>query len=195
MKIINQLIFGTSSKVNGLIAFMIVASIALGCTCGKNFDLANMGKDSNSSEPSNTAYNTNYDTPINDDDSAPSEPIVAALVKSTTAQFASAISTEDFSTLYNNSSKEFQNTYTEDQTKEVFKVFVTSKKRVTPILAKALTMEPEYSTPPSYRTEQGHQIMVANGKYDTKPLPTNFEYEFIENDGEWKMLKLIVKIQ
>lgn len=193
MKTIKHLLFGTSSKINGLIAFLIVASIALGCTCGKNFDLANMGKDSNRSEPSNVSIDN---TTIDDDDSsAPSKTLVDALVKSTTAQFASAITTEDFSSLYADASKEFQNTYTEDRTKEVFKIFITNKKRVTPILAKALTLEPDYTQDPSYRTEQGQQIIVANGKYDTKPLPTNFEYEYIKNDGQWKMLKLIVKIQ
>ncbi len=193
MKTIKQLLFGTSSKVNGLIAFMIVASIALGCTCGKNFDLANMGKDSNRSEPSNVTID---DTTVDDgDSSAPSKTLVDGLVKSTTAQFASAITSEDFSSLYADASKEFQNTYTEDKTKEVFKIFITNKKRVTPILAKALALEPDYNSPPSYRTEQGQQIIVANGKYDTKPLPTNFEYEYINNGGKWKMLKLIIKIQ
>jgi hypothetical protein len=198
MKTIKQLLFGTSSKINGLIAFMIVASIALGCTCGKNFDLANMGKDkdngTNSTRTANSDFNSSSPTD-DDDDTAPSKTRVDSLVKATTKDFAAAIDSGDFSTLYGNSSKEFQSTYTEDQTKEVFKVFVTSKKRVTPILEKALTLEPDYSAPPSYRTEQGHQIIVANGKYATKPLPTNFEYEFIENDGDWKMLKLIVKIQ
>ncbi len=189
MKKIKQLLFGTSSKINGLIAFMIVASIALGCTCG---DLGNIGKETNTTRPTDVANTT---IPTDDDDSAPSEARVNALVKATTAQFASAILTEDFSSLYNDSSKEFQTTYTEDQTKNVFKIFITSKKRVLPILTKAMTLEPDYSTPPSYRTEQGRRIMVANGKYDTKPLPTNFEYEFIENGGDWKMLKLIVKIK
>ena len=202
MKTIKQLLFGTSSKINGLIAFMIVASVALGCTCGKNFDLANMGKDNdtNSTRPANTSYNSTRAgdddaTNADDDETVPSKAMVDSLVSSTTKEFASAIDSEDFSTLYNNSSKEFQSSYTEDQTKEIFKVFITSKKRVNPILEKAQTLEPDYSAPPSYRTEQGHQIIVANGKYNTKPLPTNFEYEFIENDGDWKMLKLIVKIQ
>ena len=202
MKIIKQLLFGTSSKINGLIAFMIVDSVALGCTCGKNFDLANMGKDNdtNSTRPANTSYNSTRAgdddaTNADDDDTVPSKAMVDSLVSSTTKEFASAIDSEDFSTLYGNSSKEFQSSYTEDQTKEIFKVFITSKKRVNPILEKAQTLEPDYSAPPSYRTEQGHQIIVANGKYNTKPLPTNFEYEFIENDGDWKMLKLIVKIQ
>ncbi len=205
MKTIKQLLFGTSSKINGLIAFMIVASIALGCTCGKDFDLANMGKDksnnANSTRPANTDYNSTRagdddDSPTSDDNgSGPSRSMVDSLVRSTTEEFASAIDSEDFSTLYGNSSKEFQSSYTEDQTKDVFKVFITSKKRVLPILEKAQTLEPDYSAPPSYRTEQGRQIIVANGKYDTKPLPTKFEYEFIENDGDWKMLKLIVKIQ
>ncbi len=203
MKNIKALLFGRDARINGLIAFLIVASIALGCTCGDLGDLGKQGGGSDNRSGQNT-YDNSRTADIPDDDntgfgdtdaSAPSKALVDGLVRSTTAQFSSAISTEDFSQLYADSSKEFKSTYTEEKIEEVFKVFTDNKKAVTPILTKALSMDPEYDDDPSYRTEQGYQIIVANGRYPTSPLPTKFEYEFIENDGEWKMLKLIVKLQ
>lgn len=201
MKKIKALLLGKDARINGLIAFLIVASVALGCTCG---DLGELGKQNDTTSNRDTSDNSRpFDTPDRDSDtdvadsgsSTPSKTLVDGLVRSTTAQFASAISTEDFSQLYADASKEFKSTYTEEKISEVFKVFTDKKKAVNPILTKALSMDPEYDEDPSYRTEQGYRIIVANGKYPTSPLPTKFEYEFIENDGEWKMLKLIVKLQ
>ena len=63
-----------------------------------------------------------------------------------------------------------------------------------PILSKATGMDPEFSPSPSLRTEKGLSILVANGKYDTKPVPMRFEYEYVKRGGQWKMLKLIVKL-
>jgi len=53
------ILFGKDTKFSGIIAFSVVAMIALGCTCGKNFDLANLGKTDNSSS---TASNTPTDS-------------------------------------------------------------------------------------------------------------------------------------
>lgn len=203
MKNIKALLFGKDARINGLIAFLIVASVALGCTCG---DLGDLGKQGGGSDnPSNrSTYDNSQTSDIPDDgntgfgdtdSSQPPKALVDALVRSTTAEFSSAITTGDFSQLYADASKEFRSTYTEEKTKEVFKVFLDKKAAVTPILTKALTMDPEYDADPSYRTEQGYKIIVANGQYATSPLPTKFEYEFIENDGDWKMLKLVIKLQ
>jgi hypothetical protein len=203
MRKIKALLFGRDARINGLIAFLIVASVALGCTCG---DLGELGKqngsdgtpDRGSVDNSRTSDLPDRDTDTGFDDSdssAPSKDLVDALVKSTTAQFSSAITTEDFSQMYANSSKEFKNSYTEEKMKEVFKVFIDKKDGVTPILLKAISMDPEYDEDPSFQTRQGYKIIAASGKYATSPLPTRFEYEFIENDGEWKMLKLVVKLQ
>jgi len=187
-----KIFLGKDDKFGALIALGIVALIALGCSCGDTFDLSNLAKNDNTSR---TASN---DTPFGgteENSEMPDERLLKALIKATTAEFANAISTEQFSTLYNNASSDFQATYTEEQMKNVFKPFIDKKKVVVPILAKSLPMEPEFSPEPSIRTEQGLSILVANGKFATKPFPTNFEYEYVKRGGQWKMLKLIVKIQ
>ena len=37
-------------------------------------------------------------------------------------------------------------------------------------------------------------ILMADGKFNTKPLPVTFEYEYVKRDGKWKMLKLVIKL-
>jgi hypothetical protein len=199
----NKLLFGRDSKFSGLIALAIVMAVALGCTCG-DMDLANIGKNENS----NSSRTSSNDSPFSDDndnssdsDTAgtdsdlPDERLLNALVKSTTASFANAISTEDFSNLYSEASSDFRNQYSEQEMKDAFKVFIQNKRAVLPILAKSISLDPEYSPAPSIRKENGLSILVTDGQYDTKPIPLQFEYEYVKRGGEWKLLKLVVKLQ
>ena len=56
MKKINDKISnGNKTLVNGVVALFIVALIALGCTCGKDFDLSKIGKESDNRTVSNTS--------------------------------------------------------------------------------------------------------------------------------------------
>ena len=185
----SNLLIGKNNLLSGLIALAIVASIALGCNCGKMFD--------NSNSSSNSGSSNTSDAPFGDDSSGemPGKDLLNAMIKETTADFASAISTEDFSKIYSKASTDFQSTYTESQMKDVFSTFLKNKSRVLPILAKTVSMEPTFSPEPYLRTEQGLNILVANGKYATKPVPMNFEYEYVKRGGTWKMLKLVIKLQ
>lgn len=191
-KFLKNLAFGSDARLSGLIALGIVAAIALGCTCGKGFNLEDLAKNSNSSSTSNSSK----DSPFGDDDSdgVPSDAVLQSMVRETTEDFTKAIDTNDFSEIYENASTDFQSTYTQEQMKDVFKTFVTQKRVVMPILNKAAGMSPTFSPTPSIRTENGLSILVINGKYATKPVPVNFEYEYVKRGGEWKMLKLIVKL-
>ncbi len=190
--IISKIFLGKDDKFGALIALCILGLIALGCSCGDKFDLSNIAKNDNTSRTATDDTPFGSDT---DNSEMPDDRLLKALIKATTAEFANAISTGEFSTLYNNSSSDFQATYTEDEVKNVFKAFTDKKSVVVPILIKSFAMEPEFSPEPSIRTENGLNILVANGKFATKPFPTNFEYEYVKRGGQWKMLKLIVKIQ
>ncbi|HBE83783.1 MAG: hypothetical protein JNK51_13120 [Blastocatellia bacterium] len=190
-QIISNLIMGKDSKVSGAIAIGIISLIVLGCTCGKNLDLGNISSESNSSR---TASNDSTTSDTKADGSLPSESVIQALVRETTTDFARAIDTGDFSSIYEKSSSDFQSTYTEDQMKDAFKTFTNQKSRVVPILERASGMTSEFSPAPYVRTEKGLSILVINGKYPTKPIPVRTEYEYVFRGGEWKMLKLIVKI-
>jgi len=183
---VTGLLFGKDILFNGLVALGIIAAVALGCTCPR--DLGNSGtpNSSNSSSTSNSST-----TEI---DGIPSDSTLQAMVKETTADFAQAIDTNDFGELYEKSSTDFKNTYTEDQMKNVFKTFVDKKRLILPSLNKAGDTTAEFSPAPRIRQEQNLDILVLNGKFPTKPLNVKFEYEYVKRAGEWKLLKLIVNM-
>lgn len=185
---ISKLLLGTGNRTSGLIAFGIVAMVALGCTCGDKFDLSNLAKNADTTSTNTSTSNTGQS------ENMPSQGLLEAMVAETTADFNYAITTNDFSGMYDKASPNFQATYSEEEFKKAFKEFVDKKRVIGPILAKAVAMEPEYSPPPYIRTEKGSEILVVNGKYATKPVPVTFEYEYIKRGDDWKLLKLIVKL-
>lgn len=187
--LISKLLFGKDNRLSGLIALSIVALIALGCTCGKAFDLANLAKNANSS-----SANSSSGDDADEDSGMPSKELLDALVAETTADFNYAINLNDFSKMYAKASSDFKNTYTEEEFKNTFKEFVAKKKLIAPILSKAVAMDPEFSPEPHLRTEKGLDILVVEGKYATKPVPVTFEYEYVKRNDEWKLLKLIVRL-
>ncbi|MCC6329864.1 MAG: hypothetical protein IT174_15225 [Acidobacteria bacterium] len=191
-KLATSLFFGKDARLSGLIAFAIVGAIALGCTCSKEFGTTSNSSTSNSSTTGNsTTTTTETDT---DSNGIPSDPTLQALVKETTADFAQALDTNDFSEIYENASSDFKSTYTEDQMADVFKEFVQKKKLILPSLNKVPAASADFSPAPSIRQEKGLDILVLEGKFPTKPLNVKFEYEYVRRDGEWKLLKLVVNM-
>lgn len=188
------LLFGKDTRSGGVIAFAIVALIALGCTCNKQFgDLGKTSDNSNTSTTSNST--TTKDTTTDDDaDGIPSDSTLQSMVKETTQDFATAIDSNDFGDLYEKSSTDFQRTYTEEQMKDVFKEFVAKKRLILPSLNKVGDTTAEFSPAPRIRQEQGLDILVLSGKFPTKPNNVKFDYEYVKRGGEWKLLKLIVNM-
>ncbi|MEO6656038.1 MAG: hypothetical protein ABIO36_08130 [Pyrinomonadaceae bacterium] len=187
-KIFDELVFGKNAKVSGLIALAVIGSIALGCNCGKSFDLANLAKESNTTSTSNDSKT------FSSDDSVPSDSVVEALVKDTTSQFSDAVESGDFSELHANASTDFQSTYTVPEMKTAFKSYIDKKAVVVPILNKVDAKDAEFSRTPLIRSEKGLQILMATGKFPTKPYNVRFDYEYVMRGGEWKLLKLVINI-
>ncbi|MGI8813388.1 MAG: hypothetical protein ACR2IH_12815 [Pyrinomonadaceae bacterium] len=186
---LKDLLSGKSNTANGILALCIVMLIALGCTCGKSMDLGNLAKEL--SEANSHISNTETDSDADSSD-MPDDRLLNALIRETTADFAYSISTEDFSAMYAKASPDFQATYTEAQMRDIFKSTIANKKRLLPLLAKVVSMQPDYSPDPYIRTEQGSSILVVNGKYDVKPTSLNFTYEYVKRDGKFKLLKLLL---
>lgn len=183
--LINEIVFGKNTMLSGLIALAVIGSIALGCNCPKDFNLANT--DTNTTTPSSTPTSSTSDT-------LPSNSAVETLVKDTTAQFANAVSSGDFSQLYNDASSDFQSTYTVDQVKTAFKSYSDKKSFVVPILKKVSAASATFSPSPSIRTEKGLSILVASGSFPTKPVKARFDYEYVYRGGKWKLLKLVINL-
>ncbi|MEO7658796.1 MAG: hypothetical protein ABIV48_04195 [Pyrinomonadaceae bacterium] len=190
-KFYNELVYGKNGTLSGLIALSIIGTIALGCSCGKLFDLAKTNQGDNAANISRPADNTIGAT---GDESLPSTEVVETLVKETISQFEDAVDSGDFSVIHEKASSDFQSTYTVDEMETAFKSYTDKKSVVVPILKKVEKLDAEFSSPPNVRSEKNLNILVAAGKFPTKPFGLRFDFEYVMRDGEWKMLKLVINI-
>lgn len=124
----------------------------------------------------------------------PPDSEVESLIKDTLNDFTRGVEEEDFSTLHENASKDFQASYTPSQVTASFQSFITQKDRVLPVLNSVGETSAEFSSPPRIRTEKGYKILVAEGEFPTRPNATKFETEYEWEKGEWKMLKIKVML-
>lgn len=127
-------------------------------------------------------------------DKVPPDAELQALVKETTTDFSEFIESGDFTEIYNKASSDFRSTYTLDQAKKAFSVFLDKKDMVSPSVKSAVGMTPTFAPAPSIRQEKGNNILVTGGQFDSKPYAIKFEYEYVWRDGGWKLLKLVVNI-
>jgi hypothetical protein len=108
--------------------------------------------------------------------------------------FADAVDQGDFADFHRSTSKDFQATYTADQLNTTFKPFIDQKERVLPSFNGVPATSPNYTDGPRIRTEKGYKIMVANGSFPTSPNAVQFETEYELEKGNWKILKIRIKM-
>jgi hypothetical protein len=188
--LIRSIVFGHDNRLSGVVAMFVLSLIALGCTCGKDFNLGNV-----SSNSSNTSSGNNIFGDSDDDSGDVDDALAKATIKSTTAKFANAISTEDFSGLYADTATEFRSRYSEEELKNQFSDFIRQKRQLLPILATAVAMDPEFTDGPDTRTEGTETVLSVSGKYPTKPLPMTFKYEYVKRQSKWWLLRLEVYVK
>jgi len=109
-------------------------------------------------------------------------------------EFTDAVSSGDFSRLYEDASLDFRKTYTLDEVKTGFKTYTDKKSIVLPILRKVPATTAIFDRTPSVRTEKGLNILMASGRFPTSPYNVRFDYEYVLRDGNWKLLKLVINI-
>ena len=171
-----------NSPLTFLAALGVLVVVAIGC--------GQMGNRNASTGNANGAAGVSEDP--NRDPDMPDDRLLKALVKETTADFAYAISTEDFSKMYKKTSPDFQKQYNPDQMKDVFKGAIANKKALLPMLAKIVSMDPTISPEPQIRNDEGIPILVVRATYDVQPKPLIFNYEYVKRNGVYRLLKLVV---
>ena len=117
----------------------------------------------------------------------PSERAVEVLVKTSLLSFNDANITGNYSVLHDKLSKPFRQEYPPEKLKEAFKEF--NEKNIDIELIAAL--KPTYEPLPSIDSEG--KLMV-KGYFPTEPIRVNFNLAFIPSDGEWKLIRLNVKL-
>lgn len=161
--------FYKSNKLNLLFAAFILLAINLGC---------NFSWGSSASKP----------------DMPPAEQ-QNALVKQTLKEFAKSVESGDFSSLRSNASKEFQSQVSADKAKSAFQGMIDKKDVLVPIMQSADSKTPQFSNTPSIKEEGSNYTMQFTGSFPTNPFKTNFDFKYIWQDSQWKLLAMEVKYE
>ncbi len=106
------------------------------------------------------------------------------LVETTMIMLIKAIETNNYSDIYNASSYEFKKSVSKQR---LSKAFSPLKKAVSLRKIKKLTPVIEEKTV----SDKG--VLKITGHYPTSPNILNFEFEYIKNNGEWKIFGLFLK--
>jgi hypothetical protein len=116
----------------------------------------------------------------------PARPL-EALVKSSLMTLNNANLTGDYRVFHARLSEPFRKQYTPDRLKTTFKEF--NDKNVDIDIVTAMT--PTYEQPP-YVDADGKLIL--RGFFPTEPSRVSFEMDFVSGAGEWKLIRINVKV-
>ena len=111
-----------------------------------------------------------------------------ALVKSTLMTFNDANVTGNYTVLHAKLSKPFALKFPPDKLKEAFKEF--NEKNIDIDVVSA--MAPVYDEPP--RVDDDGKLLL-KGHFATEPTRVRFEMDYIPSDGEWKLIRIEVKLR
>lgn len=188
-KLIFEIGTGKNSKLTFLLIISLFIFVGLACKIGNR----------KTSEEENTVVKT-VDSPKTSTDSdsqdsdTPPKSEVDSLVKDTMAEFADAVDKGDFSDFHANTSKDFQATYKPAELNKTFRVFIDKKNQVLPSMNGISETTAVFTDSPRVRTEKGYKVLVANGYFPTSPNKVQFESEYELEKGDWKILKIRVKL-
>jgi len=117
----------------------------------------------------------------------PSDRALEALVKSSLLSLNDANVTGNYSVLHAKLSKPFREQFPPEKLKETFREFSQGNADFDVIAA----LKPAYAPPP---VVDGDGRLVVKGGFPTEPSRLLFELEFIPSDGEWKLIRIHVKL-
>ena len=117
----------------------------------------------------------------------PSDRVLEALVKSSLLSLNDANVTGNYAVLHAKLSKPFREQFPPEKLKATFKEFSQGNADFDIIAA----MPPTYDPKPVV-DEDGK--LVVKGSFPTEPSRLLFELEFIPSDGEWKLIRIQVKL-
>ncbi len=110
------------------------------------------------------------------------------LVKSTLLTFNDANVTGNYTVLHAKLSKLFRDQFSPERLKEVFKVFHEKRIDFDLIVAK-----PPIASQPARVNDNG--VLMLHGHFDTTPSRVHYELEYIMSDGEWKPVRINVRLK
>ena len=124
----------------------------------------------------------------------PSTDAQNALVKGTLREFTKGIKEENFSSLNGSASKEFQAQVGADKIKTAFASMIEKKDLIMPILESADSMTPQFTGTPAVRQDKLNYMLQLPGSFATEPVKTNFDFVYVWQDSQWKLLTIEVRM-
>ncbi len=115
------------------------------------------------------------------------------IVKATMADFTEALEKDDFEGLRRKTSKSFQQQYSVEQIQKSFSVFTAKKNLSIPLFQETQRTNAEFSSQPQMREADKNYFLETKGKFPSSRQILNFHFEFIREDGKWKLNKFQVK--
>lgn len=122
----------------------------------------------------------------------PSAEQQTSLVKQTLRDFKKGVESEDFSALVKSGSKELQAQVPAEKMKTAFQQMIDKKDVIVPILDDAEGQSPQYTGTPSITEQSGNYLLNLAGSFPTDPAKTNFNFQYVWQDSQWKLLKIEV---
>ena len=117
----------------------------------------------------------------------PSERALEALIKTTLLSFNDANVTGNYTVFHAKLSKPFREQFPPERLERTFREF--NKKHLDFDIIAA--MKPSYD-PPARIDEDGK--LLVKGSFPTEPLWVYFDLDFIPSDGEWKLIRINVRV-
>jgi hypothetical protein len=117
----------------------------------------------------------------------PSDRALETLVKTSLLSFNDANMAGNYTVFHAKLSKPFREQFPPERLKETFKEF--SDKRID--IDVVATYSPSYVAPAAIDAEGK---LVVKGFFPTEPVRVNFELDFIPSEGEWKLIRIHVKV-
>lgn len=123
----------------------------------------------------------------------PTDAELQKLVKATVADFTEALEKDDFEGLRRKTSDAFQRQYKAEEIKSSFGNFATKNDLSIPLFRDAGKTEAEFSPKPEMRKVGETHVVETKGKFPTKSPQLSFQFDYVREDGKWKLVKFNIK--
>lgn len=110
------------------------------------------------------------------------------LVATTLAAFAESVNANDFTSLHALGSSAFQEQLSPEKLQEAFAGFVEQEVDLTVLDGMTPAMDDSSGI-------DGNGVLRLKGGYATEPSRTSFELQYVEEDGEWRLIDIKVNVK
>ena len=123
----------------------------------------------------------------------PDEDEIKSMTDKSLLDWNKAVQKEDFSKFYKEDCSEvWQKQVTAEKLKDSFKQYTEQK---VDISGAVKDMEATFEPEPSIEKTGDFDVLTVKGYYDTKPSRLSFQLKYIEEEDEWKLVAVNVKLK